>query len=377
MPNLIQPLSSKATAISMISMTLLKTQSVRLFIIMFAMSSIPVAYAAGEKLALGQERIEDNENTIAEEMIDLITQISQQRTSEGPIKRFNQAKSLGCFNADFQVEDELPDQLKKGLFAKPGHYPARLRFANASESDDRKKDIRGLSIKVMGVDGETLWGEDSMQDFILNSHPALFAATPEDFLQFIKAISKDRVWSYFVNPMDLHLKSLWIIFKGRKKIASPFDIRYWSTTPYLFGKDKAVAVKYSVQSCSTINSEMPDPLNENYLTQVMKKHLQQAPACFDFMVQFQTDVKKMPVEDASVIWDESDSPFLKVATITIEDQVFTDEQSLSACEQISFNPWQSQAAHKPLGGINRVRKAVYKELSLFRNLENKSSKKLE
>lgn len=354
-------------------MTLLKTLLAKLFIvILFAMSSFLVACGEDKKLSPGQERIEENENAIADEMIDLIKQVSLHRTTAGPIKRFNQAKSLGCFSADFLVEDELPDQLKKGLFAIPGHYPAYLRFANASESDDRKKDLRGLSIKVTGVEGEKLWGEDNMQDFILNSHPALFAATPDDFLQFIRAVSKHRVWAYFVNPIDLHLKSLWIIFQGRKIITSPFDVRYWSTTPYRFGIDKSVAVKYSVQSCSVISSEIPVNPGENYLTQVMEKHLQQAPACLDFMVQFQMDAKKMPIEDASVIWDESDSPFFKVATIRIEQQAFTDDQSMKACEQISFNPWQSLPDHQPLGGINRVRKSVYKELSLYRNSKNKS-----
>lgn len=359
-------------------MTLQKTLVQKLFaLLLLIVNCLLVACSEDKKMALGEEQLNDSETLISDQMIDLIKQISRQRASEGPILRFNQAKSLGCFNADFQVEEELSGRLKKGLFANPGHYQAYVRFANAREFDDQKKDIRGLSIKVMGVDGNTLWGEEGTQDFILNSHPALFVATPEDFLKFIEAIHKDRVWAYFVNPMDLHLKSLWIIFKARKKITSPFDIRFWSTTPYRFGNDQSIAVKYSVKSCSTINSETADPSGENYLTQAMEKHLQQAPACFDFMVQFQTDAEKMPVEDASVIWNESDSPFHKVATVTIQDQNFTDDQSVSACEQISFNPWQSLSDHKPLGGINRVRKTVYQELSSFRNLENKSSEKPE
>ena len=31
----------------------------------------------------------------------------------------------------------------------------------------------------------------------------------------------------------------------------------------------------------------------------------------------------------------------------------------SAGEELVFNPWQSLAAHQPLGGINRLRKPVY------------------
>ena len=36
-------------------------------------------------------------------------------------------------------------------------------------------------------------------------------------------------------------------------------------------------------------------------------------ACFDFMVQVQRPDKNMPVEDPTVEWKESDSPFIVVA----------------------------------------------------------------
>jgi hypothetical protein len=67
----------------------------------------------------------------------------------------------------------------------------------------------------------------------------------------------------------------------------------------------------------------------------------------------------MPLEDASVIWDEDRSPFVTVATLQFEDQPVEDENVLQACEQRAFNPWQSLAAHTPLGRMNAVRKAVY------------------
>jgi len=98
----------------------------------------------------------------------------------------------------------------------------------------------------------------------------------------------------------------------------------------------------------------------------MATQLQSSPACFDFMVQLQTDPEAMPIEDASVIWDEDDAPFLNVATLTIKDQPFTTAEHVQACEQMSFNPWQSLPDHQPLGGINRVRKPVYSEISAFR-----------
>ena len=103
----------------------------------------------------------------------------------------------------------------------------------------------------------------------------------------------------------------------------------------------------------------------------MVKSLGKAPACFDFMVQFQTDPIKMPIENSSVTWNEVQSPFIKVATITIDNQPFRSDERMKSCEAMTFNPWQTIDAHKPLGGINRVRKAVYSETSGFRHSQNK------
>lgn len=318
---------------------------------------------------LGEEHVGRNEAEITDRLIAAINRAGQRRYPEGEVKRFNQAKGLGCFSADFVIERDLPEELQQGVFKNGQTYPARIRFANASEADDSKKDFRGMSIKLTGVTGRSLWGADGTQDFLLNSHPALFAATPADFLLFVEAAADNATWKYFINPR--HLYSLLIVLRGRARIASPFDIRYWSTTPYRFGASDTVAVKYSVKPSSSIKSEEPDKPGSDHLTAAMKTHLKKAEACFDFMVQFQTDPKAMPVEDASVVWDERISPFRKLATITIKDQEFQTATARRQCERMSFNPWQSLVEHRPIGGINRVRKAIYAETAQSRREENR------
>jgi len=319
---------------------------------------------ASERPKAGQEQAPDDEAWVTARLIESIKNISRQRHPHGPVKRFNQARGLGCLDADFYVPEQADPKLRQGLFAHPGHYPARIRFANATQSDDRKKDIHGMSIKVTGVPGETLWGEPGIQDFILNSYPVLFAATPDEFLAFTRAMEKNRLWMFFVNPA--HWGALWTVFRGRRKINNPLAIRYWSTTPYRFGPEPNIAVKYSVKPQSGGKSISGDAENKHRLTQAMKLHLDQQPARFDFMVQFQKNPAQMPIEDASVLWDETVSPFHKVASITIHDQPFDTDQAMQACELISFNPWQCLPEHRPLGGINRTRKAIYDHMAEFR-----------
>lgn len=347
---------------------MIKNSIVTLFSLMMALFFCTVQTIAAEA-ELGQEQVVENEALIVKQMIEAIKSISHQRYPNGIIKRFNQAKSLACLDAEFHVSDNLPDNLRHGLFASPGHYSSKVRFAKASNEDDRKKDFYGLSIKVSGVQGESLWGEDGVQDFVFNSYPALFASDPQQFLDFINATEEDSRWKFFINPKNWG--DLLIIFKGREQISSPLDINYWSTTPSRLGLDQKTAIKYSVQPCeNSIPEKIPDDATADYLTAAVKNQLQQAPVCFDLMLQPQTNAESMPVEDASVVWPVDESPFHKVAQVIIKNQAFMTAEAKSDCEEMTFNPWQSLLEHKPIGGINRVRQAVYSEISRYRNLRN-------
>ncbi|MBU2037636.1 MAG: catalase, partial [Gammaproteobacteria bacterium] len=44
----------------------------------------------------------------------------------------------------------------------------------------------------------------------------------------------------------------------------------------------------------------------------------------------------------------------------------TSEAQKQFCENISFNPWHSLEEHRPIGGINRARRVVMKDISDFR-----------
>ncbi|MDX2506776.1 MAG: catalase [Gammaproteobacteria bacterium] len=315
---------------------------------------------------------QENEATIDQlvaEMSQRVEAITLAESENNIIPRFNQPKTVACVNAQFRVHDDIPGELKHGIFAQAQSYAAMLRFANATSRDDSQKDIRGLSIRVSNVQGPVIWGEPGFQDFVLNSYPALFVATPEEFLSFIRARQEDKKLSFFLNPFDSHLKSLWIVIKARKKHFSPLDIRYWSTVPFRLGETGDQAVKYSLLPCSDYTTTKVVNAGENQLRGAIKSHLQHGSACFHFALQKQTDPKSMPIEDASVIWDEEVSPFQTVATITIEDQNFDNPQALENCERSSFNPWQSLTAHKPLGRMNEVRRQVYSNAAKLRNKE--------
>jgi len=326
---------------------------------------------------IAEETRKDNEARIGRELVELAkTATTRARdkalkngSSTRKVLRFNQPAGVACLKANFIVEPDLPPRLRVGVFSSPRTYPAWIRFANATDQPDTKKDFRGMSIKLMNVEGEKLLGSFDTVDFLLNSHPVLFVGTPEDFLDFVDHSVNSHPLLFFLNPLNLHLKEFLIALKGRKHHANHLAIPYWSTTPYLFGDGNAV--KYAAKpSGGNPDTTLPGKLKDGYLRDAVRKQLSAGGASFDFMVQFQTDAKQMPIEDATVEWDESASPFIKVARIEIPPQDFETPPQLDFGESLAFNPWHTLAEHRPLGGINRVRKDLYQTMAEFRHRQN-------
>ena len=123
------------------------------------------------------------------------------------------------------------------------------------------------------------------------------------------------------------------------------DIPYWSATPYLFGSGRAV--KYIVRP--RLEPPQPDAFaTHRQLPQrgAPQTHLDAADATFDFLVQFQVDADRMPIEDATVEWKEEDSPYVAVASIRIPRQQIAAPET-AACEQSAFDPWHCTGRASP------------------------------
>jgi hypothetical protein len=75
----------------------------------------------------------------------------------------------------------------------------------------------------------------------------------------------------------------------------------------------------------------------------------------------------MPVEDVTVEWPETLSPFVTVATLRIPQQDISGDRNLEQMDALSFTPWRVTADHAPLGSIMRARKEVYRQSSIQRH----------
>lgn len=303
-----------------------------------------------------------DEEAVTREFIAFLKQASERRHPTGIMRRFNQPRHAGCVDAELVVPEGLRDELRVGIFAAPHRFRARVRFASASSSTDREADVRGMSIRIEDVGGENLTAGATAHDLLLNSHPVMVAPDTREFLDLLRAMEAGGVRRilYFLT----HIRAARIGLAARQQPTSHLDIPYWSTTPYLFGPGRAV--KYMARPTSTRTSPPPDPPTEDYLRQAMIRHLREADATFEIMVQFQTDPVRMPLEDASVEWDAAQSPFVPVATLRIPAQEFDTPERMRWCEEVAFNPWCCRTEHRPLGNMNRARRRIYAEMAAFR-----------
>jgi hypothetical protein len=277
-------------------------------------------------------------------------------------------KHTGLLQATFTVAADLPAALRVGLFAEPRTYQAWIRTSNASAKpqSDAVKDVRGLAIKLLDVPGEKIPDSDEprTQDFVMVSTPAMPLGTVR---LFHDAIYYGTEWSPLVFAAKMLLTGQAGVLRELEAIrilpTSPLEIRYWSTVPYQLGADQAV--KYSLLPTSGATTTLPERPRGTYLTEAMEARLAREPVTFDFAVQLRQGA--MPLNDARPRWDETVSPFVKVATVTVAPQAIRTEERSKLAEALSFSPAHALVEHRPLGSINRARTRIYRAMSDFRH----------
>jgi hypothetical protein len=280
---------------------------------------------------------------------------------------------------------ELSGPFAQGLFAVPGDHDAILRFSTnpGDVLDDAVSVPRGLALKVLAVSGERLpeAPEPDTQDFLLANGPAFGAADPGGFLRLLRllALTTDRgepakkFLSRMLGAAQAALEAIGHNSRTLPRLGGapnvhPLGETYFSQTPFLYGRHIA---KFQLQPVSAglraagkrVGTRgRPDALREE-----IARILAEQGGVWDLRVQLCVDPQAMPIEDATAVWSETLSPFVAVATLTVPPQVSWRPGTSDALDQrLAFNVWNGLVAHRPLGGINRARKATYESSASYR-----------
>lgn len=322
------------------------------------------------KKEIAKEYPPENENFYIDQMVDELKKQMDELFPRGTdMLRQAETKMHGCLKGTFTILPDLDPQLQVGVFAVQRSYDAIIRFSNAATGNkkDSAKDQRGIAVKLLGVEGEKLKSDEHLsqtQDFIGLNYETFVSKSVEEFSGVIKSFTsgKLKLFLFILNPF--HWSLMYRIFKANSVIGSVVEQNYFSTTPYQFGSQRAIKFMFK----STLNYKSPIPKNNpDFLRQKLIAYLENADINFDFMVQFQEDADKMPIEDPTVKWN---APYVKLATLHIPKQDFDTDDIKDFAERLSFNPWHSLTVHRPLGGLNRARLAIYSTLSRYRNKSN-------
>src|SRR5712672_3228408 len=264
-----------------------------------------------------------------------------------------------CVGAQFEIFDvvvshsrELAARLAKGIFAKPGIYPAVVRFANADSNinSDLKPDVRSLSFSVdLTRDGTASVGSSSRQDFSMQNATTLPINDSTAFLATIKVLTALNpvagLWSLSFKDKLRVMRTLALAeLQAVQKIRPYQQLRYWSTVPFRHGPDEVV--KFSAIPSPENPARPLQKGNPKGLQDELTRHITEDSQMsrFDFAVQF-LDAAKMTywgqtrdanfwIENASVEWSEAEAPFHQVARLTLVRNL---QLSPEASETIYFD----------------------------------------
>jgi hypothetical protein len=325
-----------------------------------------------------------------------------------PFRRGVHPKDHGCVEATFAVAEDLAPEYQVGIFRKPGEtYRSAIRFSNASAlitpdctpvigpdgkpvmgpdgKPARAHGSRGMAIKLYDVMGSRLVPGDHerTQDFLMINQPFFAFANVEDYLALNEIILKNNE---VPNEFFLRMRSPDPKVAGRARTTfgiiqsiqsgsanapfqappmSPFDNTYFGAAPFGFGEGRAM--RFAAKPVNPMTGPVGAAVNDdNYLRDSLGRRMAEAQGkdiCFDFQIQVRstsqlTDLEN-DIEDACKAWPD---PFVTVARITIpSSQDPASQERMEFCESLFYTPWHGLDEHRPLGGINRLRKDVYEK----------------
>lgn len=338
------------------------------------------------------EVLQQNEQELTEQIVASVRRTNEVRFNKHQhAVREAHAKSHGLLVGTLRVLDSLPEYLRQGLFAAPGSYPviARLSSAPGDIQGDRVPTPRGMALKVLGVPGPMVEGAPSPvcnQDFLLVNSQAIPFGDVTSYAKTQKLIESGADTAEIVKLVTAKAA------RGANLLLGMFGVQseilgdlgppnthilgetFHSMAAMRFGRfiAKLSVAPFSPNVKARTGTEIrADDESPCILRELVAHFFKRQVAEYELRAQLCVDVEKMPVEDASVIWDEGLSAHQPVARITFPKQA-TDSPArrVFGDDLLSFTPWRAMNDHRPLGSIMRVRRTVYEASSQYRQQMN-------
>lgn len=299
------------------------------------------------------------------------------------------AKSHGILFGALEVLPGLDPTLAQGLFAAPGTHEVVLRLSTNPGDilDDSVSTPRGLALKILGVAGEHVpEARGGTQDFVLVNAPAFLVPDPKAFGRSLKLLAATT------DTPQVFKKALSAVLRGTEGLLelvggkSPTLVSlgghpethilgetFFSAVPIRWGEyvAKVAVAPVAPELTALTNAPLNVDGKPNGLRDAVTAFFAENAGEWEVRAQLRRNADTMPVEDASVEWPQEESPYLPVARLTVPRQAgWSEARSRAVDDGMAFSPWNALAAHRPLGGIMRARKATYPRSAAFRSEHN-------
>ncbi len=262
------------------------------------------------------------------------------------------------------LEVNAAQSARSGVFAEQGRsYPVYVRVSSGASAaqPDKAPDVRGLAVKLVGVEGQKLIAgmeQELTQDFLFLNDPAIPFKDPFEFMAFQRAAAAGgaKLVPKLFAQVGL-LRGFAIVGRALRspKVASIATHAFHTCAPLSLAGSAAKLGLFPMPS-----AVHPPGTGEGMYRSDLVARLQQGPLSWSLRAQMYKDDKCTPIEDTSVVWQ---GPWVTLGTLTLPQQDATTargEEISSLVESLSFDPWHSLEAHRPVGAIMRARAHAYK-----------------
>ncbi len=340
------------------------------------------------------EVLEPNEAELSDKIVASISRVNA-RIFDKHLHaiRNAHAKSHGVLKGVLSVYGGLDATLTQGLFKTPRVYPvvARLSSAPGDIHDDHIGAPKGIALKAIGVEGSRSLPSQSgdvTQDFLMVNAPTIPFGRVTSYWEMQQKLEKHAEDSELATRLTSEVAGKLAPLIRRVGLDNPTLDALGEPSRHILGETfySMAAIRYGDYIAKISLAPLSESVrrltgtiietegNPSAFRDKVARFFQTETAEYELRVQLCADLERMPVEDASVEWPESLSPWRPVGKVTFPPQnSFSPERRVYADDVLSFTPWHSLADHRPLGSIMRVRVKAYAISGEFRHRMNARS----
>ena len=134
-----------------------------------------------EGLGLAEERFAPDEEDSLNSIIDSFGGYIRRTYRPGTAERGGNTKTHGIVRAEVRIRYDLPEHMRRGIFAKPRTFPAYVRFSGPGPNlpeDIRDVGFVSMAMKIMDVPGPKLLDDEQRTQDMMGVCTPTFV-TPE------------------------------------------------------------------------------------------------------------------------------------------------------------------------------------------------------